>query len=113
MTAFFVISFLALLAPLIASFAPVLATLILFLAFAFQVHLIALVPALLVRRYTWSWVIHPFVGILTLRDHLMAEGTVRMLEDHPREPVAVVVMGRAHISGYERLLVEKYGFRRG
>jgi pheromone shutdown protein TraB len=57
-------------------------------------------------------VIHPFLGILTLRDELMAEGTVRMLDDHPTVPAAVVVMGRAHVSGYARILVERYGFAR-
>ena len=33
-----------------------------------------------------------------------------MLEDHRRIPVSVVVMGRAHVPGYTRLLVERYGF---
>ena len=81
------------------------------LAVAFQMHMVAmLVPAILLRRLSWCWVIHPFLGILTLRDELMAAGTVRMLEDHPREKVAVVVMGRAHVSGYGRLLVERHGF---
>jgi hypothetical protein len=112
MSAFFIVSFLAVLAPLISSFAPVLAAIILLLAFAFQVHLLALIPGIFLRRYTWSWVIHPFLGILTLRDHLMAAGTVRMLEDHRRLTLAVVVMGRAHVQGYERLLVERYGFTR-
>ena len=39
-----------------------------------------------------------------------AEGTVRMLEDHPAIGAAVVVMGRAHVSGYTRILVEEHGF---
>jgi hypothetical protein len=110
MTAFFVVSFLALLAPLLWGIAPLLAGLITFVAFAFQVHMLALVPGILLRRHSWSWLIHPFLGILTPRDHLMAAGTVRMLEDHPREGAAVLVMGRAHVSGVERLLVDKYGF---
>ncbi len=112
MSAYFIVSLLAVVAPLLSPIAPVLAGVILFLAFAFQVHLLALIPGVLLRRYSWSWVIHPFLGILTLRDALMASGTVRMLEDHPSERFAVVVMGRAHVQGYERLLVDRYGFTR-
>ncbi len=112
MTAFFVVSFLAVLAPLIATITPVLAGVIVLVALGFQVHMLALVPGILLRRYSWSWIIHPFLGILTLRDELMAAGTVRMLDDHPTARAAVVVMGRAHVSGYERLLVERYGFTR-
>jgi len=112
MTSFFVVSFLAIVAPLIAGVAPMLAAAILGLAFAFQVHLLALVPGFLLRRWTYSWLIHPFLGILTLRDHLMVAGTLRMLDDHRRISSAVVVMGRAHVQGYERLLVERHGFTR-
>jgi hypothetical protein len=113
MTSFFVVSFLALFAPLLFPIVPFLAAAITFLALAFQVHLLALVPGFLFfRRYSWSWMIHPFLGILTLRDELMAEGTVRMLEDHRRTKASVVVMGRAHVEGYERLLVDRYGFTR-
>jgi hypothetical protein len=110
MTAFFLVSFLAVLAPFIASVAPALAALIVLVALAFQLHMLLLIPAILLRRYSWSWLIHPMLGILTLRDELMAAGTVQMLADHPREKCAVTVMGRAHVSGYTRLLVEKYGF---
>jgi hypothetical protein len=112
MTAFFTIALLALVAPLIAVVAPVLAWIIMILAMAFQVHMLMLVPAILLRRKSWSWLIHPFLGILTLRDELMAAGTARMLADHPREKFAVVVMGRAHVSGYEGLLVKEHGFTR-
>ena len=112
MTAFFSISFLALIAPFLVPIAPGFAATILFLAFLFQLHMIALVPGFLLRRYTWSWLLHPFLGILSPRDVLMANGTVRMLADHPKLPNAVVVMGRAHVSGYERLLVEQHGFTR-
>ncbi|MBX3258354.1 MAG: hypothetical protein KIS78_11770 [Labilithrix sp.] len=112
MTAFFVVAFLGLLAPLISAISPGLALVIAVLVVAFQVHLLALIPAIALRRYSFSWVIHPMIGILTLRDELMAAGTVRMLEDHPSERAAVVVMGRAHLPGYERILVERYGFRR-
>jgi hypothetical protein len=110
MLAFFVVSLLALIAPILMPIAPALASAILFLAFLFQVHLLALIPGILFRRYSWSWVIHPFLGILTLRDGLMSAGTARMLDDHRAIPHAVVVMGRAHVQGYERLMVQKYGF---
>lgn len=112
MCAFFVVSVLAVLAPLIATVSPILAGAIVFLAVAFQLHMILLVPAIPLRRYRWSWMIHPFLGILTLRDELMAAGTVRMFSDHPKRKSAVVVMGRAHVSGYARLLIDTYGFRR-
>jgi hypothetical protein len=112
MTTFFVVSMLAVFAPLIAVVAPILAGLITFLALAFQAHMLALVPAILLRDHDWCWIIHPFLGILTLRDKLMVEGTVRMLEDHRRARCAVVVMGRAHVQGYERRLVEDHGFKR-
>ena len=81
--------------------------------FLFNAHfLFFLPPALVFRRKPWSWMIHPFIGILTLRDTIMANGTVRMLGDHPEDRTAVVVMGRAHLPGIERELVEKHGFRR-
>ena len=110
MTAFFIVAFLGLLLPLIAPVSPALAALITMAMLAFQMHMILLVPAIALRRFSWSWMIHPLVGILTLRDELMAAGTAQMLADHPREKAAVVVMGRAHVQGYARLLVEKYGF---
>jgi hypothetical protein len=110
-TAFFVVAFLAMFAPLIAMVAPALAAAITLLAALFQLHMLMLVPGILLRRYSWSWVIHPFLGILTLRDGLMAEGTSRMLEDHKAPRAAVVVMGRAHLAGYCALLVERYGFK--
>ena len=112
MTSFFIVSALAVIAPLIATFAPWLAAIIAFVAVLFQVHMLALVPAWIVRRFSWSWLIHPFLGILTPRDILMSSGTVQMLADHPRVKSAVVVMGRAHVSGYEALLVDKHGFTR-
>lgn len=81
-------------------------------AVLFEIHFLMLVPAVLLRRFSWSWVLHPAVGILTFRDTLMAEGTIRMLADHPTISSAIVVMGRAHLPGFERELVEKHGFRR-
>lgn len=112
MTSFFVVSFLALLAPILAAFAPALAAAITLAALLFQVHLLALVPGWFLRRHAWSWIVHPFLGILTLRDDLMSKGTLRMLEDHRSKPEAVVVMGRAHVPGYEALLVDRHGFAR-
>ena len=37
-------------------------------------------------------------------------GTLRMLKDHPEADAAVLVMGRAHVRGVERQLIEKHGF---
>lgn len=112
MTSYLVVSALTVLAPLLAPFVPWLATLITVLAALFQLHLVMLVPGFLLRRHPYSWLIHPFLGILTPRDILMSAGTVQMLADYPKDTSAVVVMGRAHVSGYERLLVEKHGFER-
>jgi hypothetical protein len=81
--------------------------------FVFNAHfLFFLPPALVFRRKPWSWMVHPFIAILTLRDVIMANGTVKMLADHPEDRTAVVVMGRAHLPGFERELVEKHGFKR-
>lgn len=112
MSAFFIIATLAMFIPLFAAILPGVALVIGVLAVGFQLHFLMLVPGYFFRRQSWSWIIHPFLGILTLRDILMSAGTVRMLEDHPREKSAVVVMGRAHVTGFEHLLVEKYGFKR-
>jgi hypothetical protein len=76
----------------------------------FQMHFLATVPAYALRSRPWAWLVHPLPSILTARDTLLAEGTVRMLRDHPEPNAAVVVMGRAHVAGYERELVEKHGF---
>jgi hypothetical protein len=97
-------------APLFAPFVPGFSAAVMLLALGFQLHLLALIPGFFLRRYTWSWVVHPFLGILTLRDALMSDGTVRMLADHPSMPEAVVVMGRAHVGGYSANLIEQHGF---
>ena len=112
MVLYFTVSFFAVLAPLIATIAPALAAVILAVASLFQLHLFALVPGFFFRRWSGSWIIHPFLGILTLRDELMVAGTVRMLDDHRSIPEAVVVMGRAHVRGFEALLVERHGYQR-
>ena len=80
--------------------------------YAFQLHLFLLIPAILLRRHAWSTWLHPAVAILTVRDAIMAEGTVAMLADHPGTEPAIVVMGRAHSAGYERELTERFGFAR-
>ena len=83
-----------------------------FAVMVLQAHMALLIPALILRRHKWSWLIHPLTAILTARDTLMADGTVRMLEDHPDAGPALVILGRAHMPGYERELTERYGFRR-
>lgn len=82
------------------------------LLLALEVHFLLLVPALLLRTRRWSWMIHPAVGLIATRDILMAEGTVRMLAEHPDAATAVVVMGRAHLPGFQRELIENHAFRR-
>lgn len=80
------------------------------LAMLFQAHMLLLLPAWFLRAEPWHWVLHPMIAILTVRDTLMVEGTVRMLKDHPEPEAAVLVMGRAHVRGVERLLVAQHGF---
>jgi hypothetical protein len=99
-SAFFIVSF-------AAPFWPALLP----LAILFQWHLLALIPALLLQRRRWSWILHPMIAILTLRNATMAEGTAKMLAEHQGNP-ALVIMGRAHLPGYERELIENYGFSR-
>ncbi len=79
---------------------------------AFQLHLLLLVPAIALRRHRWSWLLNPAAAILTDRDTLMADGTVRMLADYPDAGPALVIMGRAHLPGFERELCERHGFHR-
>jgi hypothetical protein len=108
---FFTVSFLSPLTPVLVVIAPPVAAAITSLAWLFQVHMVVGLPlAIVLRRQSWSWMIHPFLGILSIRDDLMVAGTVRMLEEHPDIPSAVVVMGRAHVSGYTRRLIEQHGF---
>ncbi len=80
------------------------------LALSLELHVFAIIPALMLRRYRFSWLIHPVVSILTARDTIMAAGTARMFRDH-HDAEAVVVMGRAHLPGFSRELIEKHGFR--
>jgi hypothetical protein len=99
---FLVMTVLGLGGPVVAVFA--------FVNYAFQLHLLALIPALLLRKQPWSWILHPAIAILTVRDATMAEGTIAMLSDHPEADAAVVVMGRAHSAGYSRQLIDRFGF---
>ncbi|HEY3447903.1 MAG TPA: hypothetical protein VGK67_16220 [Myxococcales bacterium] len=108
LTALFLVLFAQIAVSAFGVFVPALA----YAVVAFEVHFLALLPALLLRRRSWSWLIHPAVGLVTTRDPIMAEGTVRMLREHPGTAPALVIMGRAHLPGYERELVEKHGFRR-
>ena len=81
------------------------------LALAFQAHMITIVPAWFLRKHSWAWLVHPAIAIISVRDGLMANGTVRMLANHPDVRSAIVVMGRAHLPGYG-LELEKRGFQR-
>jgi len=76
----------------------------------FELHMLLIVPAILLRKHAWSWVLHPAVAILTVRDTIMAEGIARMMKEHEEPSTAIAIMGRAHLPGVERELVEKHGF---
>ncbi len=80
------------------------------LSAGFAVHCYALLPAYLLRRKPWAWLIHPAIALVTVRDALMAQGTLQMLRKHPQASAAIVVMGRAHLAGYERELRERHAF---
>jgi hypothetical protein len=111
-TLFFAASLGLVLAAFFCPFDPVIAVLQAITS-AFNFHfIVAIVPAWALRRREWVWMVHPFLAIVTVRDRLMARGTVRMLAEHPGERAALVIMGRAHLAGYERELVTKYGFAR-
>jgi hypothetical protein len=75
-----------------------------------MLHFPLVLVAALERRQSWHWWIHPAVAILTARDATMAEGTAHFLGDHSAPGAALVIMGRAHVGGYTRELVEKYGY---
>jgi len=79
---------------------------------AIDLHFLALIPALVLRDRPWSWLVHPLIGLLTVRDEIMARGIVRMLDEHSAYPAALAVVGRGHVSGIERELLRKYGFER-
>jgi hypothetical protein len=79
---------------------------------AFEAHMLLLVPAFVLRRRPWAWWVHPLVALVVVRDGFMADATAEMMRAHPDVTEAVVVMGRAHLPGLERELVERHGFRR-
>jgi hypothetical protein len=111
LSVFFMVAFaLFLLQPLDRHIPAGLFNLILWLALLFQYHLLALIPALLLQRQRWSWLLYPAIAILTVRNETMAEGTVAMLAEHPLPRAALVLMGRAHLPGYARELIDKHGF---
>jgi hypothetical protein len=85
---------------------------LLMLGVFFQLHCYLVLPAYVFRRHSWAWLINPGIALVTVRDSLMAAGTVRMLREHPQASAAIVVMGRAHVAGYERELIERHGFVR-
>jgi hypothetical protein len=110
---FFLTLFSSLIVTALAPFVPPLAVLLPWLVAvsgAFQVHMLAMIPAYILRKYSWSWLIHPLIGILASRDKTMAEGTVAMLKQHPTPESALIILGRAHMKGYARELVENHGF---
>jgi hypothetical protein len=113
LTAFFSLMFTTLAVSALAPWFPPLAVLVPWLtgvALLFELHTFLLLPAYLLRRHSWSWLVHPLIGILAARDATMAEGTIRMLEVHSHTHSALIVLGRAHLRGFARELVEKYGF---
>lgn len=79
---------------------------------AFELHMILLIPAWVMRRQKMAWMIHPAIGLVSARDMLMAKGTARMFHDHPSAGAALVIMGRAHLPGFEREIIDHHGYRR-
>jgi hypothetical protein len=113
LTVFFAVAFsLTLLLPFQGWIPAIVMGPLIGLGLLFQYHLFALMPAMLLQRHSWSWVLHPAVAILSARNLMMVEGTVRMLADHPEPRAALVIMGRAHLPGYQRELVVAHGFKR-
>jgi hypothetical protein len=90
------------LSPAIALLAPALAL--------FHVHILLLIPAIVLRRFRWNWLLHPMSAILTARDAMMVEGTVEMMKLHPHSQSALIIMGRAHVRGFNRELCEHHGY---
>jgi hypothetical protein len=114
LSTFFIVGVLA---PLLGFFSQYLAIpgwllgVVTAIALFMQLHMVALIPALLLRRFHYHWLVHPLAAIITARDTIMVEGTVGMLADHPEQSSALVIVGRAHVRGFTQELVEKHGFR--
>jgi len=79
---------------------------------AFQRHTLGALPAYLLRNKPWAWMLYPPIAILTARDVIMAEGIARLFRETPGRGAVVVVVGRAHLPGLTRELIEKHGFSR-
>ena len=69
---------------------------LLVLNYVFQLHLLALIPAVALRRYSFGPLLHPAVAILTVRDAMMAEGTIAMMSEHEGDAVVIdeLILGR-------------------
>ena len=86
----------------VESLGPLLAGLLMTVELTIVVMALSLVFALFValggmsRFWPLRWVVKTYIEII--------RGT-------PREKFAVVVMGRAHVQGFTRLLIERYGFK--
>jgi hypothetical protein len=75
------------------------------LAQCMQLHMALLIPAWLLRERPWAFWLHPLLGILSVRDRLMADGIAAMTLAHPDAETALVIMGRAHVPGVDKLLL--------
>ena len=107
LTLVFLLLFGSLLTTLLGVPSPVLGAATL----AVEIHLLlTLLPAYALRAHAFHWWLNPTVAILTTRDRTMADGTMRLLRDHPTPREAVVVMGRAHLRGYCQQLIDHQGF---
>jgi hypothetical protein len=89
LTAFFGVLFTTLAVSALAPWFPPLAVLVPWLsglALLFELHSLLLVPAYLLRKHGWSWLVHPLIGILATRDVTMAEGTIAMYSNIRLQP---------------------------
>jgi hypothetical protein len=67
--------------------------------------------AWVLRDRAGSWLLCPPITIVTARDRIMATGAVAMLA-RQQEGDALLIMGRAHVRGVVRILVEEHGFHK-
>lgn len=76
-----------------------------------EAHLmLTLIPAILLQRHRFAWLLNPGITILTYRNRIMADGTERLFQQRPGTDPVLVIMGRAHLPGYIRHLIERHGF---
>jgi hypothetical protein len=114
LTLFFTVAFATPLCTALAPFFPPLGAVLPWLgtaAILLQTHMALLIPAYFLRRFSWAWLVHPAIGILGIRDKTMVEGTLAMVKEHGARKYGVAIMGRAHVAGYCRMLVEQHGYR--